>query len=413
MPTPTAGAPLSDSPSDPSSTTRRRFRPPAAAGWRLAAVVVFVVAGGLFVTSAIDAGGLDLRASSVTDLDTVVRQQRERTDALQQQVAALNRRGGPARQGRRRRAGHQPPAPGRRAARPRRASSRCTARRSPWCSATRPRTRSTAPWRTARSPPTQLVVHQQDIQAVVNALWSGGAEAMTLQEQRVISTTGIKCVGNTVVLHGVPYAPPYEITAIGDLDALQTRAGLQRLHRGLQDLRRRPQPRLRGDHRRRRHHAGVRRHAATCATPGRRPEPTGQRRPRLTRSTARSASATVDGGRRRRWASAVPRAAARRSRPRSSPCCPCRAVWPGRRALLRARCPSWPRSSESVTRLTLNPASSISWVASASVLPTTFGTSSGPSDQKSGDLRAVGDLGAAGRLHLDHLVLGLVGRRAR
>lgn len=67
----------------------------------------------------------------------------------------------------------------------------------------------------------QLVVHQQDIQAVVNALWSGGAEAMTLQRQRVISTTGIKCVGNTVILHGVPYAPPYVITAIGDLGALQ------------------------------------------------------------------------------------------------------------------------------------------------------------------------------------------------
>ncbi len=64
--------------------------------------------------------------------------------------------------------------------------------------------------------PDLLVVHQQDIQAVVNALWSGGAEAMTIQGQRVISTTGVKCVGNTVVLHGVPYAPPYEISAIGD-----------------------------------------------------------------------------------------------------------------------------------------------------------------------------------------------------
>lgn len=64
--------------------------------------------------------------------------------------------------------------------------------------------------------PDLLVVHQQDIQAVVNALWSGGAEAMTIQGQRVISTTGIKCVGNTVVLHGVPYAPPYVISAIGD-----------------------------------------------------------------------------------------------------------------------------------------------------------------------------------------------------
>lgn len=66
-----------------------------------------------------------------------------------------------------------------------------------------------------------LVVHQQDIQAVVNALWTGGAEAMTIQGQRVISTTGIKCVGNTVVLHGVPYAPPYVITAIGDPVRLQ------------------------------------------------------------------------------------------------------------------------------------------------------------------------------------------------
>ena len=56
-----------------------------------------------------------------------------------------------------------------------------------------------------------LIVHQQDIQAVVNALWAGGAEAMTIQDQRVTTRTGIKCVGNTVVLHGVPYAPPYVI----------------------------------------------------------------------------------------------------------------------------------------------------------------------------------------------------------
>ncbi len=66
-----------------------------------------------------------------------------------------------------------------------------------------------------------LVVHQQDIQSVVNALWAGGAEAMTVQGQRVIATTGIKCVGNTVVLHGIPYAPPYVIEAIGDQASLE------------------------------------------------------------------------------------------------------------------------------------------------------------------------------------------------
>ena len=64
--------------------------------------------------------------------------------------------------------------------------------------------------------PNVLVVHQQDIQAFVNALWAGGAEAVSLQGQRLISTTGIKCVGNTVVLDGVPYSPPYVIEAIGE-----------------------------------------------------------------------------------------------------------------------------------------------------------------------------------------------------
>jgi uncharacterized protein YlxW (UPF0749 family) len=66
----------------------------------------------------------------------------------------------------------------------------------------------------------ELLVHQQDIQAVANALWAGGAEAMTLQGQRVVATTGIKCVGNTVVLHGVPYSPPYRISAIGPVGGM-------------------------------------------------------------------------------------------------------------------------------------------------------------------------------------------------
>jgi uncharacterized protein YlxW (UPF0749 family) len=61
-----------------------------------------------------------------------------------------------------------------------------------------------------------LVVHQQDIQAVVNAMWKGGAEAVTVQGQRIVSTTGIKCQGNAVLLQGVPYPQPYVISAVGD-----------------------------------------------------------------------------------------------------------------------------------------------------------------------------------------------------
>ncbi|CAN5766047.1 DUF881 domain-containing protein [soil metagenome] len=65
-----------------------------------------------------------------------------------------------------------------------------------------------------------LVVHQQDIQAFVNALWRGGAVAVSLQGQRLVSTTAVKCVGNTVVIEQVPYAPPYVIEAVGDQESL-------------------------------------------------------------------------------------------------------------------------------------------------------------------------------------------------
>lgn len=73
----------------------------------------------------------------------------------------------------------------------------------------------------AELPPDALVVHQQDIEAVMNALWAGGAEAMAVQGQRVISTSGVRCVGNVLYIHGRTYSPPYTIAAIGDPDRLE------------------------------------------------------------------------------------------------------------------------------------------------------------------------------------------------
>jgi uncharacterized protein YlxW (UPF0749 family) len=70
--------------------------------------------------------------------------------------------------------------------------------------------------------PDDLVVHQQDVQAVVNALWAGGAEAMMLQDQRVISTSAVRCVGNTLILQGRVYSPPYTISAIGNVKKMQS-----------------------------------------------------------------------------------------------------------------------------------------------------------------------------------------------
>ena len=70
------------------------------------------------------------------------------------------------------------------------------------------------------SAPDDLLVHQQDVQAVVDALWAGGAEAMSIQDQRVTATTAVRCVGNVLLLQGHTYSPPYVIKAIGDQRSL-------------------------------------------------------------------------------------------------------------------------------------------------------------------------------------------------
>ncbi|MFC0446598.1 DUF881 domain-containing protein [Rhodococcus jostii] len=64
--------------------------------------------------------------------------------------------------------------------------------------------------------PDDLVVHQQDVQSVLNALWVGGAEAISMQDQRIVNTSAPRCIGNTLLLHGRTYSPPYVMSAIGD-----------------------------------------------------------------------------------------------------------------------------------------------------------------------------------------------------
>lgn len=68
--------------------------------------------------------------------------------------------------------------------------------------------------------PDDVVVHQQDLQGVINALWAGGAEAIMVMDQRIVSTSSVQCVGNTLYLQGRVYSPPYTVTAVGDPDRL-------------------------------------------------------------------------------------------------------------------------------------------------------------------------------------------------
>jgi uncharacterized protein YlxW (UPF0749 family) len=88
----------------------------------------------------------------------------------------------------------------------------------------------------ARSPsgdPNDLVVHEADIQTVVNALWSAGGEAVAINGERLTAGSAVRCAGNTLLLHGTLHTPPYEIAAIGDPVELETalmaQPGMQRL----------------------------------------------------------------------------------------------------------------------------------------------------------------------------------------
>jgi len=69
---------------------------------------------------------------------------------------------------------------------------------------------------TGTTNPNDLIIHQEDVQAVVNALWRGGAQAMTIMGTRIIATSAVRCVGNTLLLQGRVYSPPFTISAIGD-----------------------------------------------------------------------------------------------------------------------------------------------------------------------------------------------------
>jgi uncharacterized protein YlxW (UPF0749 family) len=184
------------------------------------AIGAFALAGGLFITSSLNSHGGDLRAASVTDLSTLVRGQRSDTDALQNRVAALNTQVNALSRG----VGDRTVTRLQRKIDTLRGPSGLAPVSGPGVTVTlndAPQDVLDRAIQDGTPPGDTLVVHQQDLQAVVNALWLGGATAITIMDQRIISTTGIKCAGPTVILHGVPFSPPYRIKAVGDPAALQ------------------------------------------------------------------------------------------------------------------------------------------------------------------------------------------------
>ena len=68
--------------------------------------------------------------------------------------------------------------------------------------------------------PNLYLVHDEDILKVVNELRAAGAEAISINDQRLTANSEIRCAGPTISVNNVRSAPPFEIRAIGDKDHL-------------------------------------------------------------------------------------------------------------------------------------------------------------------------------------------------
>jgi uncharacterized protein YlxW (UPF0749 family) len=186
-------------------------------GWRFAAPVALALCGALLITSARAADGTDLRPGQNTDLTDLVRDEERRADELTVELEALSAEvdeltadeGNAGVDEVQEQIDRLQPQAG------------YTAVQGPALTVSL----DDAPYDPEQlAPGTQTedyVVHQQDLEAVINALWAGGAEAMMVMDQRIASTSTIKCIGPLLLLHGTTYAPPYTITAVGDVDAMQ------------------------------------------------------------------------------------------------------------------------------------------------------------------------------------------------
>ncbi len=70
--------------------------------------------------------------------------------------------------------------------------------------------------------PNLYILHEEDLLKVINELRAGGAEAISINGQRLLATSEIRCAGNTILVNTKKIVPPVVILATGDPDALKS-----------------------------------------------------------------------------------------------------------------------------------------------------------------------------------------------
>ncbi len=67
-----------------------------------------------------------------------------------------------------------------------------------------------------------FLIHDTDIMSIINELKVAGAEAFSVNGQRIVATSAIRCVGPLIQINGINLSAPYTISAIGDPKTLET-----------------------------------------------------------------------------------------------------------------------------------------------------------------------------------------------
>jgi len=68
--------------------------------------------------------------------------------------------------------------------------------------------------------PEAVIVHDYDVIDVINALWAGGAEAITINGERLVFSSYVYCVGSTLIVGDRRLSPPLVMAAIGDQERM-------------------------------------------------------------------------------------------------------------------------------------------------------------------------------------------------
>ncbi|MFA7253858.1 MAG: DUF881 domain-containing protein [Patescibacteria group bacterium] len=60
------------------------------------------------------------------------------------------------------------------------------------------------------------IVHASDVRDIFSLLWSSGAEGISINDQRVVETTAVDCIVNTILINNVRITTPIRVEAVGD-----------------------------------------------------------------------------------------------------------------------------------------------------------------------------------------------------